>query len=304
MLPLGQMNAAIKPAAPPSAPPAPTPPQAKGEPAAPQRKEAPEPEPSEWDLAQRALDGLLINGSVNNGAASPFAQSAAFGNNRNGGRGLYNGGIGLIFDNSALDARPFSLTGQNTPKVAYNRMTGVATLGGPLKIPHSLRNGPNFFVAYQWTRNRDATTQSALMPTVAERGGVFSNPIRDPLTGAPFPGNVIPQSRISPQAQRLLSFYPLPNFAAGSRYNYQIPIVSPTHQDALQSRLNKTLDQQESALRRLCVSEHADRHARICSAFSIRRDMLGHQHQRQLVAPLQPAAVPESWVPVQPVGDA
>ena len=90
------------------------------------------------DLSQRAADGFLINGSVINGAASPFAQAFAFGNNRNGGRGLYNGGIGLIFDNSALDARPFSLSGQNTPKPAYNRITGVATLGGPLKIPHIL----------------------------------------------------------------------------------------------------------------------------------------------------------------------
>src|SRR6185436_7087233 len=37
------------------------------------------------DLNQRAADGLLINGSVNNGAASPFAQLPGFGNNRNGG---------------------------------------------------------------------------------------------------------------------------------------------------------------------------------------------------------------------------
>jgi hypothetical protein len=92
-------------------------------------------EPSQDDLSERASDGFLINGSVNNSAASPFAQPFAFGNNRNAARGLYNGGIGLIFDNSALDARPFSLSGQNTPKPAYNRITGMATLGGPLRIP-------------------------------------------------------------------------------------------------------------------------------------------------------------------------
>jgi hypothetical protein len=33
-------------------------------------------------LSGRAADGLLINGSVHNGADSPFAQRAAFGNNR------------------------------------------------------------------------------------------------------------------------------------------------------------------------------------------------------------------------------
>jgi trimeric autotransporter adhesin len=104
------------------------------------------------DLNQRAADGLLINGSVMNGASSPFAQAFAFGNRRNGAGGLCTGGIGLILDNSALDARPFSLSGQNTPKPTYNRITGVATLGGPLRIPHFLRHGPNCFVGYQWTR--------------------------------------------------------------------------------------------------------------------------------------------------------
>lgn len=196
--------------------------------------------PEEDDLRQRAADGFLINGSLNNGAASPFAQAAAFGNTRAGGRNLYNGGIGIILDNSALDARPFSLTGQDTPEPAYNRTTGAVTLGGPLQIPHLFKNGPNFFIGYQWTRNNNATTESALMPDLAKRNGFFSNSILDPLTGAPFPGNAIPLSRISPQARALLRFYPAPNFDS-ARYNYQIPIVSPTHQDALQSRLAKTL---------------------------------------------------------------
>ena len=204
--------------------------------------------PATGDFNSGSSDGFLINGSVNNGAASPFAQFAAFGNNRRSGKGLYNGGIGVIADNSALDARSFSLTGQDTPKPAYNRLTGVATLGGPLKIPHLLKNGPNFFVGYQWTRNRDATSQPGLMPTLAERSGDLppgGNAIRDPATRLPFSGNVIPRNRISPQARALLSLYPLPNLEGGGRYNYQIPIVSAVHQDALQSRLSKALGQRD-----------------------------------------------------------
>src|SRR5579884_756955 len=192
-----------------------------------------EPTPAD-DLAERAADGFLINGSVNNGAVSPFSLAPAFGNNRGGGRGLYTGGIGFIIDNSALNARPYSLTGQNTPKADYNRMTGVLTLGGPLRIPRLLKNGPNFFAAYQWTRNSNAATESALMPDAAQRSGAFAGAIIDPLSGAPFPGNVIPRNRISPQAQALLNLYPFPNFdSAGAAYNFQLPIVSPTHQDAL-----------------------------------------------------------------------
>ena len=38
--------------------------------------------PATSELSQRAADGFLVNGSVNNGAASPFAQFGAFGNGR------------------------------------------------------------------------------------------------------------------------------------------------------------------------------------------------------------------------------
>ena len=65
--------------------------------------------------------------------------------------------------------------------------------------------------------------------------------ILDPGNGLPFPGGLIPQSRISPQANALLKYYPLPNFDPGARYNYQIPIVGVTDQDSVQSRLAKTL---------------------------------------------------------------
>ena len=204
------------------------------------------------ELNQHADDGLLINGSVLNGAATRFAQAFAFGNYRNRGGGLYNGGLGLIFDNSALDARPFSLSGQNTPKPAYNRITAVATLGGPLRIPHLIeRHAPNFFVAYEWTRYVDDTTQSALVPDAAERGGVFSQvlsalgqPVQifNPETGLQFPGNIILPNQISPQAQALLNYYPLPSFGGEQRYNYQVPISTDTHQDALQSRFDEYIN--------------------------------------------------------------
>ena len=211
----------------------------------------PGPGATQEELNQLASPGFLINGSVNNGAASPFAQFPAFGNFRNGPRGLYNGGLGFILDNSALDARPFSLSGQPTPKPGYNRITGMATLGGPLKIPHFIQNGPNFFVSYQWTRYLNDTTQSALVPDLAERGGDFSQaknaqgqPVQifDPVTGLPFTGNMILPSQISPQAHALLNFYPVPNFNGNARYNYQAPINSNTHQDALQTRLNKFIN--------------------------------------------------------------
>src|SRR5262249_44457069 len=183
-------------------------------------------------------------GSANNGAASPFAQAAAFGNNRRT-RSLYNGALGLNFDNSVFDARSFSLTGQNIDKPSYNQGVALFSFGGPLKIPHLIRNGPTFFFNYQRTQNRNATTSSGLMPTAAERTGNLSShdgQIVDPLTGIAFPGNVIPDNRISPQARALVGLYPLPNSSTVTRgYNYQVPLISATHQDQIQGRLAKAL---------------------------------------------------------------
>ena len=197
-------------------------------------------------------DGFLVNGSVNNGAASPFAQASAFGNNRRLGRSLYNGNVGFVFGNSALDARSFSLTGQDTAKPAYNHLQGVFSYGGPLKLPKQplKQNAPNFVINYQLGRNRNATTNTYLMPTLLERNGDFSQsktpagqPLQliDPTTGLPVAGNQVPQNFISSQATSLLRFFPLPNFAS-SRYNYQVPITSIGNSDNLQTRVSKTIN--------------------------------------------------------------
>ena len=108
--------------------------------------------------AEKAQDGLLINGTSNNAATSKFSLSPSFGNHRPGTRGLYTGGFGAMVSNSIFDARPYSLTGLQLPKAEYSRVTGLGSLGGPLNIPHLFYHGPDFFVAYQWTRNSDAAT--------------------------------------------------------------------------------------------------------------------------------------------------
>ncbi len=199
-------------------------------------------EPAE--LSQRASDGFLVNGSQNNGAASPFAQAGRFGNNIRGPNSLYQFMAGFIINNSALDAKTFSLTGQNTVKPATNMFTALGSFAGPLRIRHWWKAPPTIFVNYQFTRNRVATSTPALMPTSDELLGNFSaSPalIYDPTNGMPFAGNMIPASRISSQAQSLLSFYPVPNFTAGTGYNYQVPLVNLTQSNNLQARFNKSL---------------------------------------------------------------
>jgi hypothetical protein len=200
--------------------------------------------------AEQSADGMLVSGSQNNAATSQYSLSPAFGNHRPGQKGQYNGGLGLVFGNSALNARPYSLTGVEVPKDFYNLITGVATLGGPLRIPHLMPIGPNFFVAYQWARSSTAANQTGLVPDAAERSGDLSGllnaqgqpvMIYNPATGLPFTGNI----PVSSQAAALLALYPLPNVAGGTRYNYQAGVLNNTHTDALQSRLMKNIGRRD-----------------------------------------------------------
>ncbi len=196
--------------------------------AAAQQAPAEMPKPPD-DANQQSSDGFLVNGSVNNAATSQFSLNQAFGNRRFNTKSLYNGGFGLILDNSALDARQYSLSGFSTPKPLYDRITAGFTIGGPMKIPHLLPRGPNFFVGYQWTRNHTAQTDSALVPTLDERLGIVG--------GTTFLS--VPRQRHS------CSFILCPTSPAIRSYNFQIPVLNSSHEDSLQSRLDKTLGRRD-----------------------------------------------------------
>ena len=198
---------------------------------------------------QGASDAMVVNGSTSTGI-----ERRAIGNARRGPGSLYRGDINVILDNSYLDANSFSLTGQNTPKPVYNHLKFGGSAGGPLTIPHLLHGNGQFFVNYQMTRNRNASIATGLMPDSAERSGDFSGVLTpqgqavilyDPATGAPFPGNAVPQNRFSSQALALLKFYPQPNFIQTAGYNYQVPLVGTLTQNDVISRINRSLNRKD-----------------------------------------------------------
>lgn len=175
------------------------------------------PKPAE-ESSQQPADGFLVNGSVNNAATSQFSLAQAFGNSRSAAKRLYTGGIALVLDSSALDARPYSLSGLDTPKPTYNSVTGGLTFGGPVNIPHHMPHGPNLFTAYQWTRNQVASTDSGLVPTAEQHAVTSFDPVK-----------------------ALLALYPLPNVVGNPQYNYQVSVLGSSHKDVLQTRLDKSL---------------------------------------------------------------
>jgi hypothetical protein len=203
------------------------------------------------ELNQRAADGMLINGSAQNGASSPFAQSPAFGNARRGGPRLYRYSLLINESNSALNANQYSLAGAHTEKPPANNFSGGVQFGGPLRIPRlvSSRDNVNLNIGYQRVMNRTANIVSGIVPTDAMRAGDFSNataiggaPVQvfDPFTNQPFVDNQIPVSRMSPQALALMQYYPKANVAGNPAYNYQVPLISNTHTDSLRMSVNKT----------------------------------------------------------------
>lgn len=201
------------------------------------------------EAAAGAPDSMVVNGSVSNGI-----ERRAIGNARRGPGSMYRGDIFGVLDSSGLNAQPFSLSGQASPPQSYNDIKFGGSFGGPLQIPHLLHGNGQFFINYYMTRNRTPNTTPALMPTEAERNGDFSQvadqngqatTVRDPLTGNPFPGNVIPQSRISPQALGLLKFYPLPNFIPTAGYNFQLPLLTVLNENDVVSRVNKSLGRKD-----------------------------------------------------------
>jgi hypothetical protein len=119
-----------------------------------------------------------------------------------------------------------------------------ATIGGPL-----MQNKVFFFGDYQsFIRDRPGELVRTVAPEAWRRGD-FSGvglTIRDPATGQPFPGNVIPQARFSQIARNILAnqtLYPLPN-RAGDSNNLVAP--SSTKQRAHQGDVKIDLNLSDS----------------------------------------------------------
>jgi outer membrane receptor protein involved in Fe transport len=110
-------------------------------------------------------------------------------------------------------------------------------LGGPVLLPgkfNASRNKLFFFWNQEFLpRTNPGNLERRTMPTELERRGDFSQSfgtdgrlivIRDPQTGQPFPGNIIPANRIDANGQALLNLFPAPNAtdaaATGRQYNY------------------------------------------------------------------------------------
>ncbi len=121
------------------------------------------------------------------------------------GTNEWHGGAWEFNRDDSLQAKNFFATAK--PALKQNQYGGA--VGGPL-----VKNRVFMFNYFEGFQNKQGVTDTRTVLSPAQRNGDFSGgaTIRDPLTGQPFPGNMIPADRISPISRKILDQYiPLPN---------------------------------------------------------------------------------------------
>ena len=136
------------------------------------------------------------------------------GNNTLRGTGYY------YFRDERFDANTFFSNRSALPKPTNNQNQFGGSLGGPLRVGRAF-----FFADYEGTRITRGVLRTGTVPTADQRRGVFTSPIRDPLTGQNFANNAIPASRIDPVAAAILDMVPLPNATGSSNFIRQPDIT-------------------------------------------------------------------------------
>jgi hypothetical protein len=125
----------------------------------------------------------------------------------------YHGSAFYDFNSNALNELTYGqkLTGvsRSDPNADTKQQRYGGSVGGPIA------RRTFFYANYEGLRDKSIQGGgTTIVPGAALRAGDFSAStirITDPLTGQPFPGNVIPASRISPIAKNVMNyFWPLP----------------------------------------------------------------------------------------------
>lgn len=193
--------------------------------------------------------------AVNNNAE--FAEVGDVTVTTKSGTNQFHGSAFEYLQNTALDATTYD-AGSKPQKVA-NTLGG--SLGGPVAIPH-VYNGRNrtfFFADFEGNRLRKATAEQYWVPTAGERAGNLADllggePLVDPIASTvgdlvTFPNGRIPSNRISPVAQKLLRYYPLPN-ADLPNGNYVVNAPTPINTNGYNVRVDQVLTSKQQLFAR------------------------------------------------------
>ncbi len=150
--------------------------------------------------------------------------------------------------------QPDPLTGRHIPETSRHQFG--ASIGGPIS-----RNQWFFFGDYQGTRATQGGSRLLSVPTAAARGGdlsAYGINIYDPDTRVQFPGNRIPQGRLSAQAQRILALIPMPNAPgrdSGIRDNYVASASESFDENSMNVRIDGRLSDKLNVFSRYSLGD-------------------------------------------------
>jgi len=153
-----------------------------------------------------------------------------------------------FYRNEDMDANDFFSERAGAPKPSNDQKQFGANLGGPV-----VKDKAFFFVDYERTRITRGVTRLTRVPTADERAGRFTSAVRDPLTGQPFPGNVIPADRIDPFAAEIINLVPLPNQAGANNFFRQADLID--NSDRILARLDVPFSPNDSVFARYIYSQ-------------------------------------------------
>jgi len=180
--------------------------------------------------------------SINGNAE--YARSATVTMVTKSGSNQFHGDLNELNANAALNANAFTNNATGLPRPGYVRNQMGVNIGGPIKHDRAF-----FFLDYSEYIDRSYTPENLTEPSVAMHQGNFgsvcttlnsgaatfngngicSNPsgqLYNPLTGAPFAGNVIPNSMFTSQSNTLLGYLPAPNVNTPGLPNGSINFVT------------------------------------------------------------------------------
>ncbi|MDQ1474175.1 MAG: hypothetical protein QOJ99_5655 [Bryobacterales bacterium] len=198
------------------------------------------------------------------------------------GTNEFHGSAWEFLRNDKLDAADFFQNATGQTKGAFRQNQFGASQGGRI-----VRNKSFFFADYEGTRIRQQVPKTGnTVPTAGERASGFTDfsdlialqsgsrtdvsgrtyplgTIFDPGTtrqiGAnqylrdAFPGNIIPASRLDPNAVKLMSLYPTPT-QAGLNNNYSINRNNRTDVNSFDSRLDQVISPKDQLFVRYSLS--------------------------------------------------
>jgi outer membrane receptor protein involved in Fe transport len=171
------------------------------------------------------------------------------------GTDQFHGSAYFYHRHEQFNANTWYNNAHSLPRSLYRYNDPGYTIGGPIFIPKLLTKTKDrlfFFWSQEWQEQLVPNTpRNVTLPTALERQGDFSQSVdnnnkplvvKDPLTGSPFPGNLIPKGRLYAPGVALMNLFPLPNVTGQTGYNYssQVAGTQPRREDLLRVDYNIT----------------------------------------------------------------